>query len=90
MNRRKIVEQQAQVRKTKAPELIFQDPAFVAADRRLLNGLGGIVVEDPLAFMLIDEHTLVLQFTGLFQTCPAVCVSTVSVSFSKYKDQEED
>jgi hypothetical protein len=50
-----------------------------------------------MAFMLIDEHTLVfakhipvvLQFTGLFQTCPAVCVSTVSVSFSKYKDQEE-
>jgi hypothetical protein len=84
MNRRKIVEQQAQVRKTKAPELIFQDPAFVAADRRLLNGLGGHT-------LVFAKHIpVVLQFTGLFQTCPAVCVSTVSVSFSKYKDQEED
>jgi hypothetical protein len=91
------VKQQAQVSKTKVPELIFQDPAFVAADHRLLSGLGGIIVEDPMAFMLIDEYTLVfakhipvvLQFTGLLQTCPAVCVSTVSISFLLYNESSK-
>jgi len=51
-----------------------------------LNGLGGQVLEDPLAFMRIDEHTLVfakhiplvVYFTGLLMTSPAVCVTTVS------------
>lgn len=78
--------QQAQSRNTDVPELIFQGPAFCIADHRLLNGLGAQVVEDPMAFLHIDEHTLVfakhiplvVYFSGLLMTSPAVCVSTVS------------
>ena len=79
------MKQQAQDRKTRVPKLIFQDPAFCAADHRLLNGLGAQVLEDPMAFVVIDEKTLVfakaiplvIYFSGLLMTSPAVCISTV-------------
>ncbi|KEQ73941.1 hypothetical protein M436DRAFT_23458, partial [Aureobasidium namibiae CBS 147.97] len=78
-----LVKEQAQNHKcSSVPKLIFQDPAFCTADHRLLRGLGGQVLENPLAFMRIDKHTLVfakhiplvVYFTGLLMTSPAVCV----------------
>jgi hypothetical protein len=82
--------QQAQKCDTSVPELIFQDPAFCTADHRLLDGLGAQVVKDPMAFLYIDEHTLVfakhiplvVYFSGLLMTSPAVCVSTVSLALT--------
>jgi len=81
-----IVKQQAQNHRSSIPQFIFQDPAFCTTDHRLLNGLGGQVLEDPMAFACIDQHTLVfakhiplvVYFNSLLMTSPAVCVSTVS------------
>jgi hypothetical protein len=93
----KTAKQQAQNRNTRVPRLIFQDPAFCTADHRLLSGLGAQVVEDPIAFVLIDEKTLVfakhiplvVYFKGLLQTSPAVCISTVSL-FSLYTNNRSE
>ncbi|CAD0050593.1 unnamed protein product [Aureobasidium pullulans] len=54
----------AQSKKTRTPKLYFQDPSFCAADHRLLQDLGGQVIQDPEAFMrYIDEKTLDLKQT---------------------------
>jgi hypothetical protein len=95
--RDKTAKQQAQNRNTRVPRLILQDPAFCTADHRLLSGLGAQVVEDPIAFVLIDEKTLVfakhiplvVYFKGLLQTSPAVCISTVSL-FSLYTNNRSE
>ncbi|THX46822.1 hypothetical protein D6D06_09903 [Aureobasidium pullulans] len=79
-----LAKQQAQSKKTRTPKLYFQDPSFCAADHRLLQDLGGQVIQDPEAFMrYIDEKTLVfakcppltMYFQDLLQTRPAVCIS---------------
>ncbi|THX99828.1 hypothetical protein D6D02_09086 [Aureobasidium pullulans] len=80
-----LAKQQAQSKKTRTPKLYFQDPSFCAADHRLLQDLGGQVIQDPEAFMrYIDGKTLVfakcppltMYFQDLLQTRPAVCIST--------------
>lgn len=93
-----VVKQQAQDHKSSIPKLIFQDPAFCTADHRLLSELGGQVLEDPMAFACIDEHTLVftkhipliVYFADLLTTSPAVCVTTVRRSSSYASFQKQD
>ncbi|TIA42011.1 hypothetical protein D6C79_07117 [Aureobasidium pullulans] len=93
-----LAKQQAQSKKTRTPKLYFQDPSFCAADHRLLQDLGGQVIQDPEAFMrYIDEKTLVfakcppltMYFQDLLQTRPADLKQTIDGALylqSKYSD----
>jgi hypothetical protein len=54
-----------------------QDPAYTAIDKSLLEKAGVKVLNDPEAFLEVDELTVVLSF------CPNVCVRQVVADIAR-------
>ncbi len=63
---------------------VFQEPAYTAADKAFLRGLGHAVVESPAALALVRPDTLVFGvhlpcglYAAVLESCfPAVLVAT--------------
>jgi hypothetical protein len=54
-----------------------QDPAYSAIDKSLLEQVGVKILDDPAAFLEVDESTAVLSF------CPNVCVRQVVTDIAR-------
>ncbi|QSZ35617.1 hypothetical protein DSL72_008487 [Monilinia vaccinii-corymbosi] len=80
-------------------QCVFQDPQYTETDKEFLRSLGGIVVDDPLAFEYIKQDTLVYAihcYGPVYKTVsegprPAVLIGTDANNFGRFplSDQSE-
>ncbi|KAH8821914.1 hypothetical protein F5884DRAFT_106048 [Xylogone sp. PMI_703] len=78
-------------------QCFFQDPQFTPLDKEFLVSLGYTVVEDPIAFSHVDEHTLVYAihcYADVYAALskgprPTILIGTDVNNFGRFSTSEE-